>query len=299
MKKAGILILLTILFTAQLFAQDTQGNLMNLFDETPQTVYAEATFKTTRIVLGQTTVNPGKGNLIFVIQHHFGYVNQGAYEFFGLDQATIRLGFEYGLTNWLMIGVGRSSYGKTYDGNIKMKILRQSTGKRVMPVSVSYFGSVGVNTLRQSDKTIDYYFTNRLTFLNQVLISRKFNKRISLQLSPSLVHRNLVDTPADDNNIWALGGGGRFLLTKHTSIDAEYFYVLSKKSAANLHNSFSVGFNIETGGHVFQLYVSNSQGIIGQNFIPGSVGNWLKGDVLIGFNITRTFVLQKPKGFRK
>ncbi|VAW27965.1 hypothetical protein MNBD_BACTEROID07-726, partial [hydrothermal vent metagenome] len=116
---------------------------------------------------------------------------------------------------------------------------------------------------------------------------------------PSLVHRNLVETPQDDNNIWALGAGGRFLLTKHTSIDAEYFYVLSKKMAANFHNSFSVGFNIETGGHVFQLYVSNSQGIIGQNFIPGSVGNWLKGDVLIGFNITRTFVLQKPKGFQK
>ncbi len=296
MKKIGIFFILTILFSAQLFAQDS---LMNLFDETPQTVYAEATFKITRIVLGQSTVNPGKGNLIFVIQHHFGYVNQGAYEFFGLDQATIRLGFEYGLTNWLMIGVGRSSYGKTYDGNMKIKILRQSSGNRVMPVSISYFGSVGINSLRQPDKTIDYYFTNRLTFLNQILISRKFNDKISLQLSPSLVHRNLVETPQDDNNIWALGAGGRFLLTKHTSIDAEYFYVLSKKSAADFHNSFSVGFNIETGGHVFQLYVSNSQGIIGQNFIPGSVGNWLKGDVLIGFNITRTFVLKKPKDFRK
>ncbi len=296
MKKIGTFFILTILFSAQLYAQDS---LMNLFDESPQTIYTEATFKITRIVLGQSTVNPGKGNLIFVIQHHFGYVNQGAYEFFGLDQATIRLGFEYGLTNWLMIGVGRSAYGKTYDGNMKVKILRQSTGKRVMPVSISYFGSVGINTLRQPDKTIDYYFTNRLIFLNQILIARKFSQRISLQLSPSLVHRNLVATPSDDNNTWAVGAGGRFLLSKHTSIDAEYFYLLSKKAAANYHNSFSIGFNIETGGHVFQLYVSNSQGIIGQNFIPGSVGNWLKGDVLIGFNITRTFVLKKPKDFRK
>ena len=182
---------------------------------------------------------------------------------------------------------------------MKIKILRQSTGKRRMPVSVSYFGSVGVNTLKQPDKTIDYYFTNRLTYLNQILIGRKFSRKLSLQLSPSLVHRNLVETPLDENNIWALGAGGRFLLTKHTSIDAEYFYVLSKKAAAEFHNSFSVGFNIETGGHVFQVYVSNSQGIIGQNFIPGSVGDWLKGDVLIGFNITRTFVLKKPRDFRK
>ncbi len=296
MKKIGTFFILTILFTAQLFAQD---NLMSLFNEPPQTVYTEASFKITRIVLGQSIVNPGKGNLIFVIQHHFGYVNQGAYDFFGLDQATIRLGFEYGITNWLMIGVGRSSYGKTYDGNLKVKILRQSTGKRVMPVSISYFGSLGINTLRQQDKTIDYYFTNRLTFLNQILIARKFNRRISLQLTPSLIHRNLVATPQIDNNTWALGGGGRFLLTKHPSIDAEYFYLLSKKTAANYHNSFSIGFNIETGGHVFQVYVSNSQGIIGQNFIPGSIGDWLKGDVLIGFNITRTFVLKKPKEFRK
>jgi len=296
MKKTGIFFILAILFTAQLFAQDS---LMNLFNEPPQTVYTEAAFKITRIVLGQSIENPGKGDLIFVIQHHFGYVNQGAYEFFGLDQATIRLGFEYGITNWLMIGVGRSAYGKTYDGNLKVKILRQSTGRRVMPVSVSYFGSVGINSLRQQDKTINYYFTNRLTYLNQILIARKFSRRISLQLTPSLVHRNLVATPQIDNNTWALGGGGRFLLTKHTSIDAEYFYLLSKKAAAEYHNSFSIGFNIETGGHVFQLYVSNSQGIIGQNFIPGSVGNWLKGDVLIGFNITRTFVLKKPKGFRK
>ena len=296
MKKTGTLFILTIMFTVQLFAQD---NLMNLFNESPQTVYTEAAFKTTRIVLGQSTANPGKGDLIFVIQHHFGYVNQGAYDFFGLDQATIRLGFEYGITKWLMIGIGRSAYGKTYDGNLKLKILRQSTGKRVMPVSISYFGSVGINSLRQQDKTIDYYFTNRLTYLNQILIARKFNRRISLQLMPSLVHRNLVDTPQNENNTWALGAGGRFLLTKHTSIDAEYFCLLSKKTAADYHNSFSVGFNIETGGHVFQVYVSNSKGIIGQNFIPGSIGNWLKGDVLIGFNITRTFVLKKPKEFRK
>jgi len=295
MKKMATFILLAM-FAMPLMAQDS---LMALFDTGPQTTYAEATFKITRIVLGQSVVNPAKGNLIFVIQHHFGYVNQGAYEFFGLDQATIRLGFEYGITDWLMVGVGRSSYGKTYDGNIKVKILRQSSGEKNMPVSVSYFGSVGINTLRIEDKTINYYFTNRLTFLNQLLIARKFSPGISLQLSPSLVHRNLVATPQDDNNVWALGAGGRFKLSHHTSINAEYFYVFSRQTAATYHNTFSIGFDIETGGHVFQLYVSNAEGIIGQNFIPGTIGDWLKGDILIGFNITRTFVLKKPKEFKK
>ncbi len=296
MKKTGIGIILFFLLIRVASAQDS---LMALFGETPQTVYTQATFKTTRVVLGQSVENPAKGNLIFVIQHHFGYVNQGAYEFFGLDQATIRLGFEYGITDWLMVGVGRSSYGKTYDGNVKVKILRQSTGEKNRPLSISYFGSIGVNTLRIEDKTIDYYFSNRLTYLNQILIARKFSPGISVQLSPSLVHRNLVETPQDDNNVWALGAGGRFKLSKHTSLNAEYFYVFSKQTATDFHNSFSIGFDIETGGHVFQLYVSNSQGIIGQNFIPGSTGDWLKGDILFGFNITRTFVLKKPKGFQK
>ena len=295
MKKIATFIFL-VLFALPLMAQDS---LMSLFDTGPKTVYAEATFKATRVVLGQSVKNPDKGNLIFVIQHHFGYVNQGIYEFFGLDQATIRLGFEYGITDWLMVGIGRSSYGKIYDGNVKIKILRQSSGKKNMPVSVNYFGSIGISTLRIEDKTIDYYFTNRLTYLNQILIARKFSPGISLQLSPSLVHRNLVETPQDDNNVWALGAGGRFKLSKHTSINAEYFYVLSSQTAAQYHNTFSIGFDIETGGHVFQLYMSNSEGIIGQNFIPGTTGDWLKGDFLIGFNITRTFVLKKPKGFKK
>jgi hypothetical protein len=135
--------------------------------------------------------------------------------------------------------------------------------------------------------------------LNQLLIARKFRPGISLQLSPSLVHRNLVETPEDNNNEWALGAGGRFKLSKHTSINAEYFYVFSQPTTTQLNNTFSIGFDIETGGHVFQLYVSNSEGIIGQNFIPGTTGDWLKGDILIGFNITRTFVLKKPKEFKK
>ncbi len=278
----------------------SQNDLMNLFNEKkPVTEYTIATFKTTRIVLGQSVENPAPGNLIFVIQHHFGYLNQGAYEFFGLDQASIRLGFEYGITPWLSIGVGRASFEKTYDGSVKVKIFRQSKGKTNMPITFSYFGNVGINTLKISDKTLNYYFTNRLTFVNQLLIARKFNRTVSLQLTPTLVHRNLVKKRIDENNVWSLGAGGRFKLTNHTSLNLEYYYLLPGQTANDYRNSFSVSFDIETGGHVFQLYVSNSQGILGQHFITGTIGNWLKGDILFGFNLTRTFVVKKPKGFNK
>jgi len=297
MKKILIIFAFSLCFSGEVFSQN---NLMNLFDNGPQqTIYTQASFKTTRIVLGQSVESPAKGDLIFVIQHHFGYINQGPYQFFGMDLATIRLGFEYGLTNWLQVGVGHSSFGKTYDGSLKAKILRQSTGKRVMPITLSYFGSVGINTLHPRVLAVNYYLSNRLTFLNQVLIARKFSPSLTLQLTPSLVHRNLVATSTNDNNVFAMGTGGRFKLSNHTTINLEYYYILSQQTAANYKNSLSIGFDIETGGHVFQLYVSNSEGIIGQNFIPGTTGNWLKGDILFGFNLTRTFVIKKPKQFDK
>jgi len=293
MKKSILLLTIFISLLSTTYAQSDSTTLKT--DSKPKINYAEGTFEAPRIILGQSIESPNKGDLIFVIQHHFGYISQGAYQFFGLDQATIRLGFEYGVTDWLMVGIGRSSYGKTIDGSFKAKILRQSTGGKNMPISLSFFGSMGVNTLHPQDLSINYYFSNRLTFLSQALIARKFNDALSLQLAPTWVHRNLVQTPGDESNVFALGAGGRFKVGRHTSFDVEYYAVLSKQTAADYKNSLSVGFNIETGGHVFQLYVSNSEGITGQNFIPGTYGNWLKGNILIGFNITRRFHIIRPK----
>ena len=165
-----------------------QEDLMNLFEvDEPTTDYTYATFKTTRISLGQSVENPATGNLIFDIQHHFGRVNGGAYEFFGLDQATLRLGFQYGITDWLTVGVGRSTFEKTYDGSVKAKILRQSTGAVKMPVSVSYFGNIGINSLKYEDTNRTNDFSSRLSFVNQLLIARKFSSAISLQLIPTFI----------------------------------------------------------------------------------------------------------------
>jgi hypothetical protein len=300
MRKTLALIIVSFCFIGTAFSQSDSTNLMNLFANSgPKTVYTQASFKTTRIVLGQSVEMPAKGDMILDIQHHFGYVNQGAYQFFGLDQATMRLGFEFGITNWLAVAVGRSSYNKTYDGSVKIKLLRQSIGEKTMPITMVYFGDMGINTLKPQDLSIHYYFSNRLVFLNQLLIARKFSPGLTLQLSPSLVHVNLVTTPADYNNIMALGAGGRIKITEHTSFNFEYYAMLNKQPSSVYRNSLSVGFDIETGGHVFQLFLSNSQGIIGQYFIPGTTGNWRNGDIVFGFNLTRTFVLKKPKVFDK
>lgn len=304
MKKRLALIFISFCFIGTVSAQsnsaDSTNNLMNLFAGSgPKTVYTEASFKTTRIVLGQSVELPAKGDMILDIQHHFGYVNQGAYQLFGLDQATMRFGFEFGITNWMAVAIGRSSYNKTYDGSVKIKLLRQSIGQKYMPITLVYFGDMGINTLKPRDLSIHYYFSNRLVFLNQFLIARKFSPGFTFQLSPSMVHVNLTTTPADNNNMFSLGAGGRIKISHHTSFNFEYYAMLNKQPSSIYRNSFSLGFDIETGGHVFQLFLSNSQGIIGQYFIPGTTGNWRNGDIVFGFNLTRTFVLKKPKDFRK
>ncbi len=298
MKKELLLILtIVVAFINPIKAQEE--DMMNLLDDGPETEYAWATFKSSHVVIGQSIENPAKGTMLMAIQHHFGPVNSGFYNFFGFDQAVTRLGFDFGVTNWLAVGVGRSTQNKTWDGNIKIKVLRQSKGVRVMPVSVSYFGDVGIISLKRTDYTHTVYFTSRLSFVNQLIIARKFSRSFSLQLIPSLVHRNIVETKEDDNDVFSIGTAGRIKLSNHVSFNFEYHYILSKQTAAKYYNSLSLGVDIETGGHVFQLFATNSSGITAQYFIPLTDGSWLNGDIRIGFNIVRTFTLVKPKEFVK
>lgn len=279
-------------------AQD--DDMMDLFeDEKPTIDYTSATFKTTLLVLGQSSENPPNGNLIFNVQHRFGAINSGWYEFFGLDQANTRIGFQYGINNWLAIGVGRSSYLKTYDGWVKAKILRQSTGLRKMPLTLVYFGSIGISSLKWQEPERTNYFSSRLSYAHQLLIARKFSPGVSLQLMPSLIHYNLVETKEDDNDIWSVGAGGRFKISKRVSINLEYYYIISKNTREKYQDPFSIGFDLETGGHVFQLYATNATGIIEQHFIARTTGKWWEGDIHIGFNISRAFTLKKPKEFRE
>ena len=296
--------MLTI-FGGQLVAQDLMDMLK---DETLKTKYTYATFKTTRIVLGQSIENPAKGTLQTVIEHDFGALNSGAYNLWGLDMSTIRLGFEYGLNDWLGVGVGRSSSEKTFDGSIKAKILRQSTGEKNMPVSMSFYGATFLRSLNwshPSDTNRTDYFSSRMSYMAQLLIARKFSHSLSLQLTPTYIHKNLVPHRTDRNDQLSIGIGGRYKITKRTSVNAEYFYQIpgfintytKVETGAQTYkfiNCLSLGVDIETGGHVFQIRLSNAQPMFERAFITETTNKWTDGGIFLGFTINRVFTIVQP-----
>ncbi len=277
-----------LFYQALLPAQD---DLLSLLEEEETVDYVTASFKTNRVINLHSLENTAKGVLDFKIGHRFGFVNEGLSEFFGLDNATIRLGLDLGLTDNLAIGIGRSSFEKTVDGFVKYKLLRQSTGARYMPVTAAVFSSLAIKTTPFQDPDRENLFSSRLFYSFQLIVGRKFNEGFSLQLSPTVVHRNLVETKADENDIFAIGIGARQKLTKRFSLNAEYIYVLPDQLSGEFRNSFSIGFDIETGGHVFQLHFTNSTSMIEKGFVTETVGNWLDGDIHFGFNISRVFTI--------
>jgi Membrane bound beta barrel domain (DUF5777) len=277
-------------------AQDTTDIMSRLESETESTTdYTAATFKTTRLINGHTVENVGKRVLDVKISHRFGKVNGGGYELFGLDNATMRMGFDYGITNYLMVGIGRSTYQKTYDAFFKVKVLRQSKGKRNMPITLSYVPTIALKTIRFEDTSRTNYFSSRLFFTHQLIIGRKFSESTSLQLMPTYTHRNLVQLAAEPNDLIAIGIGGRQKLSKRVSLNFEYYYQLPDYKLSNTTNSISLGFDIETGGHVFQLHFTNSQGMSERTFITETTGLWEKGDIFFGFNISRVFTIGKNR----
>ncbi len=259
-----------------------------------ETDYITATFKSTRIINGHSIERMPEGQLDFRISHRFGQLNSGAYNLWGLDQANIHLGLEYGITNWVMAGIGRGTYEKTFDGFLKFSILRQSKGKRNMPFAVSYLAGAAINSLKW-EREEKLYFWDRVSYVHQLLIGRKFSERFSLELNPTFVHRNLVATELDPNDIFSLGTGARIKLTKRISFNVEYYYVIPPRNdyqSIKTHNPLSIGFDIETGGHVFQIHLTNSLAMIEKGFIGETTGEWLNGGIHIGFNISRVFALK-------
>lgn len=245
------------------------------------------TFKATQLVNLPTTESPGKRSLQFLIMHRFGKLNDGAYALFGLDNAEIRFGLDYGITDRLTVGIGRSSFDKTFDGSVKYKLLQQSTSG--MPVTLSAYGVITNYTLRYSDKP----YLNaryRTSYTTQLLLARKFSRNLSLLLSPSLTHMNMVPTPQDKNDLFTLSAGGRLKITRRMAISAEYNYLFANQVVStDVSRSLSFGWDIETGGHVFQLVFTNSRGMIGPYYLAKSTGTWGNGDIYFGFNISRSF----------
>jgi hypothetical protein len=299
-------ILLTIVCLSafhHLTAQDSLLNtLTNQMNSEKKTGYVTGTFKALYVVNMKTIEAPAKGALNFEIQHRFGTINSGSYNLWGLDFATFRLSLDYGISDRLSIGIGRSTTQKTFDGYIKYKLLRQTDNSSV-PVSVSLLGTSDYFTEHYADSLQQAVITSkyRLSYSTQILIARKFNEKFSLQLVPTFIHYNLVDSSGDHNNVFALCLGGRMKISKRMAITGEYNYLfpnqlLSQPEGPNQParaNSLSFGWDIETGGHVFQLVFTNSQSMVEPQYIGQTQGTWGKGYIYFGFNISRMFNLNK------
>jgi len=261
-----------------------------------EVVEQNETFGATRISLTQSVEPTVKGQLVLDIQHQFGPLNSGIQEFFGLDQATTRLGLTYGLFDWLSVGIGRSGLYKTYDGSLKARLIRQGKSGG-MPITLSYFGNIGIYTTAWNYNNVPYYFSHRMSYVNQLLVARRFGDHLSVQLSPTFIHRNFVESNQADNDVWDIGLAARYLFGEKYSVTVDYHYLLSKYTADNYNNSLTIGFNILTAGHVFSLFATNSLGIVEQHFIPNTEGSWLDGDIHFGFTIARSFSIVEPDYF--
>lgn len=252
------------------------------------------TFKDTRIVNGHSVETNFKGEMKFIISHRFGTLNGGAYELFGLDQASMRMGLDYGISDKINIGIGRSTFEKTVDGFVKYRLLSQTENKGT-PLSVTLLSTLAVNGLKWADPERENLFSSRLFYTHQVLLSRKFSHRFSLQLMPTLVHRNLVANDEIPHDVLSLGGAFRFQLTKQIALQAESYLLDQNALGEGFYAPISVGFDVETKGHVFQFHLSNSRGMIEKFFITETKGSWGNGDIHFGFNITRDFRIRGSK----
>ncbi|MES2558227.1 MAG: DUF5777 family beta-barrel protein [Bacteroidota bacterium] len=294
--------LLSALVILCVFAAKAQDDLLNMLDkenpQKPTPVYA--TFKSTRVVNLQSNETMKAKHLDFRIQHRFNSIQNGAYDMFGLDGAVMRLGFEYGLTDRLMLGVGRSTTGKSYDGFLKYQLLQQQ--QKGHPVSIGLFGSTAINTLEWQDPTRNNLFSSRLAYCAQVIFTRKFNEHFSMIVSPTMVHYNLVPDKATPNDIFAVGVGASVKITRSTRFNIEYIPRLNGRDQPktfsgdpSYYDAVAFGFDIETGGHVFQLHFTNATGLIEQQFVARNSNAIAFKELRFGFNLSRTFSFDRSR----
>lgn len=292
--KITFLLAFIALSIVRVFSQDI--DLFSQNTNTPTTDITTGIFKSTRIINGHSIENVGAGVLDFRILHRFGPINQGGYNLFGLDQATMRMGLDYGISKRLMVGIGRSTFEKQFDGFVKYRIIRQQTGVKNIPVSISYAASLIYKSLKEPITTYVPYVSDKFSFAHQILIASKINDYVSLQLTPTFLHYNLVSTSSTPNDFFSLGTGARIRVSKRINITSEYYYRFTKLD--NTVNALSIGVDIETGGHVFQLHVSNATGMTERTFINETTSKWGDGGIRFGFNISRVFTIVKPKELR-
>jgi hypothetical protein len=291
-----IICFLLVVGQSALVAQDDL--LKGVEEDGPKKEYIFNAFKSSRVINGHSMEFIGKGVLDFRILHRFGRINQGVKELFGFDQASMRMGFDYGLGKNLTVGIGRTTFNKELDGFIKLRPFQQARGPGSSPVSIVLVAGISINTVANNNPAKEISLQKRTGYYYQTIIGRKFSERFTLQLSPTMVHRNEV-VKEDDNDIYALGIGSRFKLSKRVAFVADYFYVMNGLPEEVNRNPLSLGFDIETGGHVFQLHFSNTNGMNEQAFITQTTDQFFKGDIHFGFNLSRVFTINGQKKRQK
>ncbi|MFK7832047.1 MAG: DUF5777 family beta-barrel protein [Winogradskyella sp.] len=276
--------LVIFLLPTLLLAQD---DLLSEIDVETEADYKSAAFKGLKIINFESTKMISKKELYFVVSHRFGSVETGFKDFFGLDQAVTRLNLLYGITDGINIGVSRSSFRKIYESSLKMRLVREKKGG--FPFTIVSSSNILINTSLDDAILPGLTFENRLGYTTQLLISKKFSPDFSLQLMPTFFHDNYVDIDEQHNSQYVIGFGGRHKLTKRLSVNLEYGYHLNRAESSPFVNPLSIGLDIETGGHVFQLHFTNAQPMNTNGFLGQATGDWGDGDVFFGFNVSRVF----------
>ncbi|SCY45778.1 hypothetical protein SAMN02927916_2155 [Flavobacterium anhuiense] len=263
----------------------SQDDLLKSLDSTQiEDSYSTATFKALQLVTLQTTKMPAKKEFYFVVSHRFGSVKDGFDSFFGLDNATTKLGGIYGVTDWLSVSLSRHTLNKMYEIGLKYRMARQNDN---FPLDIVGYSVADINTFLEKDQYPGLEFKHRMTYVQQLLISRKVSDKFSLELVPSFIHKNLYTPEIERDNQFSFGGGGRYKITKRLSVNLEYMHNFDKPDFYK--NPLSVGLDIETGGHIFQLIFTNSQSMSESGYLTNASGDWGKGDFFFGFNLYRVF----------
>ena len=283
-----------VLFLALAMQSLTAQGLLDALNEGVEepTVPVSATFKDTRIVNVQSNETPAEGVLHFVIAHRFGTLSAGIYDLWGLDNAQMRMALDYGITDRLAVGVARNTYQKTLEANVKARVLRQTNGPEAFPISVTWYSVAMANGLRVSEDDQPYPVSRRLSYVHQAVLARKMNEKLSLALVPSFVHRNVVQESGDAHDLFLMGVGGRYKLGPRFSLNGEYHHFLTQTFGDAFSPSLSLGVDIETGGHVFQLHITNARGMFERSFLAEPAGSWANGDLYFGFNLSRVFTVK-------
>lgn len=267
-------------------AQEDLLNELDTIKSTEKEIEVSA-FKGLQICNMQSTKMPAKGEWHILISHRFGDLTNGFENFFGLDEANTKIGTVYGATNWLSLGFSRHTFNKTYELAGKYKLANQT--KNGFPVTIVGYNTLDINSALKTANYPNLKFNNRLAFSTQLLISRKFSDEISVQITPMFVHKNLYEPEIESKDKFIFASGGRMKVSKRMSVNLEYAAQLNAPKGNIYHNVATIGLDIETGGHVFQMVFSNSQAMNDVSVFTNATGKWFDKGLYFGFNMYRVF----------